>query len=400
MAHIIYKHPEMGTYVKGLGQKYKYSICQECIRVERAVKYCDTCLGYYSNSQICPRCLQNGQYKCRKCQEPVRNYEHICKNKGFLYCENCQQKCVDCKNNISNNEANKTKFGTMCIKCLDKRHLNWHCKKCRIITSMDDIRWGGKCSECCKDHVVSAPNNGVLKYMRAFGIELEFIGYPVPVNGWDIEWDRSCGYEYVSKVFNHEGYAEIQQLLNATQGKISTNELCGFHIHINARDASWKKLRQITRNFVNLKSWIFSHQPRYRRKNLHNPYNMKNYITDKIPQEDLLIKADSADEFFTHYYYPYNVADAVMAAKYSEISQVRYAPVNFHSWMPSSSKGTVEFRYPACLFDYNWIIHNINFVQHLYHLDRDVFSVEEFMSPEEIYYWESMKANKFVQFTQ
>ena len=191
------KAPANLSFINKTGWKSKKN--KLCVPCSNHYIHCPECKGYYEVNICCPRCLRLDLIKCIKCQKictinDITIYQKKCIHKS------CLEKCYDCNalginfSTVNNKKQEKVKVCNHCSKNYIK------CTNCNILMHEDNIHSKLTCSIACAN--INRPRNQVYKnqYIPSlkdlFGLEIEYIGYPVQIPEFDCISDRSCGFEF------------------------------------------------------------------------------------------------------------------------------------------------------------------------------------------------------------
>lgn len=88
---------------------------------------------------------------------------------------------------------------------------------------------------------------------------------------WDVKVDSSCGFEVVSPALTLDAAGHNDQLravvngVRAMQPQLGTN--CGFHVHIDVSDFSWRDLQKLLILWTRYEPFFFEMQPPSRHGN-------------------------------------------------------------------------------------------------------------------------------------
>lgn len=208
----------------------QFVFCQNCGCVERIS---NTLRGIHG--RYCLRCHRRLFSFCANCGECCNSYELLTAPDGLSYCQACFDiNCGFCAN-----------CGTACWQ----RHLH---------QGLNGRRY---CEDCNPEHdewdmgVFDIPNPvfNEIGSTRRFGVELETSTCPshrtlFEQTIWECKRDCSiAGREFVSPIlYGDEGLAEIRSFCHIANTKgWSVDSYCGYHVHLDVSNESWKALRSI-----------------------------------------------------------------------------------------------------------------------------------------------------------
>lgn len=325
------------------------------------------------DQKYCKECFTK-MNMCRFCHR-IRN----CVSIDYVWvCKDCTDHTFQCSCGTTVLQYNTcTADGTRtCSRCFEENY--FYCDNCGDATLREDSD-DYLCNNCSnKKKPITIVGLETEEFYYRYGIELECIYLDdeeqVDRTGWIDTEDGSIkpsGIEYNSPIFQNDCTNEINGFCREASEIHGVNKSCGFHLHIESKDFSDEKLGLIYRNAKNLESWLFSIVAESRREN--------NYCRK-------LTNIESIKKFDDAWYKTYEHS----GRKKNKYDETRYFWLNFHSHY---YRGTIEIRLHQGTIDPVKIMNWVKLWQAIFNLDREVNSVEEFLSPQLIEYY-SKRAEK------
>lgn len=317
---------------------------------------------------ICSSCHQNistGNCECFTCAScGVRGDTRICSACGL-----CEESCCEC---------------FVCENCDNRSTSNNDCEDC------------GRCHTCCTCESASIPIAAVhnwpeqieprrkrtiaffpnpLKFhdatkkefilnpsKRHLAVELEFIdakkdnGLSAVVSKWlgsivkDGSLPPETGFEINCSPANGDVFVKqvVEVCQRLKESEASSNELCGYHIHVDAQDYKYHDIRRLILLYSKIEDALFNIVPTHRRNNKYCPKCAENYLSQ-------VKEGKECKSSICHIVYQISgpKAKEIRQRRVEKYWESRRAALNLHSWM---YRGTFECRLAASSANPNKII--------------------------------------------
>lgn len=258
--------------------------------------------------------------------EPCREYNH---DGTCSRCEGCDNHC-NC---------------AACDRCGERvESVCGSCSEC-----------DGCCGGCTNVHFVNNPlkfhggqatlENPSLRYVAAEievdGMESNGSTVDRIVNSWSasVVEDGSLsgsGFEINTAPASGDRFLEqIHQLGKALKdGEAKITRSCGLHVHIDARDFTFKNIQSLIYLYAHVEDALYAMQPEARRSSSYAKRCGKGYV-------EALARGTDPESELDYHLYGTKDKESLSYEKKDKYGRARYSALNLHSWF---YRGTVECR--------------------------------------------------------
>lgn len=307
--------------------------------------------------------LLDNQFTCSHCYTVHNLADRGGQYHGGAICQSCYTRyfatCADCDSLVLASDTYRISRRLVCSECEAGYTACDHCggyvlSEAAYFIEDDDHLY---CEDChtnltrqARPSKIDFTNNtyNILTTKRKYGIELETCKKNANKTLYfNIEEDGSIdGHEFVSPILEGDiGLKAIKDELDYSIRRCGTDETCGYHLHIDARDLTWNDIKKIYYTYKMFENMIYKMLPLSRRNGKWSkPIDSTKLQIEGILDGDTLIEG--------YYKQPKDTVDT--KHKYDP---KRYHGLNLHSYF---YRGTIELRYHSGTTDYNkiekWIL--------------------------------------------
>ena len=330
-------------------QEEQVFVCEHC-EEETSV---DERISTAHDGDVCDDCYCDSYYTCSSCGD-VDNLDNSYRTPSDDYmCDDCFSDtcchCDSCGEPQYHDDTTETRSG------------EWVCQYCYEDEGYDSSTFVEESPNSINVSYHRSKTHSLLDVHRLVGLEAECVfgdcptdeeGHPIALgdipNGYREAYDGSIegnGREMISSpTSGDELYKRVHDLESwATKHSVYVNRSCGFHIHFDATDTTWRDLRYISLVAIKAEQHIYDMLPRSRQNS--------NWCKRMSMDFNQLLNCRSQEDFVDLWY---SSGDSgVNREKYNDS---RYHGFNLHARF---YLGTIEFRYHSATLNaekiLNWI---------------------------------------------
>jgi hypothetical protein len=324
-------------------------MCKDCFsktyKCEKCGEMSTEPMDEYESGHVCKKCAKK-LFKCGHCGRHTQDPQKI---DGKVYCSKCRdllyRKCNRCSARIDRNKEYTLLADNTCLcpDCLEFYETE-NSKPKDFLTHLE---------------VIEQHNDSSFGTDRYFGLEIETDSKSGKyASNFSRVSDGSIkGWEYLTpKLSGDKGMENLSDFCEQLRkNKNSADSGCGMHMHIDARDVSPDKLRNIMYFYKYMEDYLYSM--------IHSSRKGNHYCVPIIHSYDSIEACDTVEKLQDLYYSfqnGHNKSSKIKTLK-SKDSNTRYRGVNASSYF---FRGTLELRHHHGCVDFNtmyeWVVLNLN----------------------------------------